>query len=98
MVAPDVDQSLIPTHVIDAVWDRLADGVLWEIVNQNPLWCALRPPLLTRILEIADELLLLRVDRDDWLAPLKKFICGRIDVLELSIAIWMGSTLAALPR
>jgi hypothetical protein len=44
----------------NAARDRFADGGAAEIVNIHKVWLALRVPLASRVLEIADQLKALR--------------------------------------
>jgi len=55
-----------------------------HLLLRDPRW-----PLAPAILELAHQLLLLRVHRDDWLRALLKAFDRRVDVLELSIPIRM---------
>ena len=48
------------------------------------------------VLKIADQLLLLGVHRDDWIAGGQFLLGARIDELELSIAVRMCGTLLGL--
>src|SRR5260370_10992795 len=53
-------------------------------------------PLGPAILKIADQFLLLRIDRKNWL-PICQIRLGlRVDVLKLGIAIWVGSPFQGL--
>lgn len=67
-------------------------------MHQHLLGRAFRLPLPTAILEVADEFLLLGVDRDDGLlAPQIRSRRG-IDVLELGVAVGMRGALPSLPH
>ena len=55
-------------------------------------------PLLTAVLEVADQFLLLRIDGDDWLISRLERLDRRIDVLELRIAVRMTCSLAVLAQ
>src|SRR5262245_46668884 len=48
----DADPGLIARHVVDAVRDRLPDGILREVVHERGLRCPLWLPLATTVLEI----------------------------------------------
>ncbi len=52
-----------------------------------------RLPFLTVILEITNQLLLLGIYGNDRLPCFQKSICRRINVLKLSVAIWMRTPL-----
>jgi hypothetical protein len=57
-----------------------------------------RLPLAAGILERADQFLLLRVDGDDRLALPQERRRGRVDVLELGVAIGMLLPFAGFPQ
>src|ERR1019366_8412186 len=77
--------ALILAQIIDAVGSDLAQ-----------LGCALRSPLASAVLELANQLLFLRIHRDHRLTAMLKLLHGGIDMLELRIAIRMGSALLRL--
>src|SRR5262249_50876758 len=62
--------------------------------HQYHLGLAFLLPLPTAVLEVADELLLLRVDRDHGLVPAEERLGSRIDVFKLLVAIRMRGSLA----
>src|SRR5262249_52668894 len=83
-------------EVVDSVRDRLALGEVGEVVRVDLHGFAARLPLSAGVLEGADELLLLGVDRDRGLAvalELPDFAC---DVAELCVAIGVVGTLGGL--
>src|SRR3984957_16356941 len=88
--------SLVTSHVVDAVRDCLPQSVLRKIVDQRLLRHPLRLPLVPSILEIADQLLLLGIHRDNRLSAPHASIGGRVDALKLSVAIGVSRTFAAL--
>ena len=57
-----------------------------------------RLPLLTGILEIADQFFLFRVDRDHRLVALQERHGGRVDMLELRVAIRMRRALVGFAQ
>src|ERR1700694_6188183 len=69
VVATDADPRLAACHVVDAVRDGLADRGLGDGAPERLLGCRTRLPLPAAALGVADELLLLRVDRDHRLLP-----------------------------
>ena len=87
--------ALVGGDVVDAVGHDLAEPLVLEIVDADRLRCALRPQLAAAGLEVADELLLLRVDRDRRLAVGLMAQDQPVDGLELLVAVRMH---AALPR
>lgn len=78
-------------NVVDAVGDRLADGLGEEVVV--PDFEGLMAPGGTRVLEESDQLLLLSVDADDGQPARSEVFAELSDVLELGIAI-LGRSLA----
>ena len=68
VVHADVDEGTVGDDVEHSVGDRLADGLVREVVDVDEVGLPLRLPLDPGVLEVADELLLLRVDGDDRIA------------------------------
>jgi len=89
-------EAVIGGDIVDAVGNRLANGVGGKVVDVHQFGFALRLPLASRVLEVADELLLLRVDGDDRDAPLDAVLSLGVDVLELRVAIRMLGALTDL--
>ncbi|KKL09353.1 hypothetical protein LCGC14_2566720 [marine sediment metagenome] len=58
----DMDESVITTHIVHPIWSHLAQGILREIVCIHFDW--LLGPGSTRVLGIANELLVFRVHAD----------------------------------
>jgi hypothetical protein len=54
------------------------------------------PPLLPLILVVTEELLLLRVDRYDWPLRAQRLAHLLVDVLKLSVPIWVVAPLLNL--
>jgi len=65
-------------------------------VHPHELRLAFGAPFPSGVLEIADQLLLLAVDRDDRLASLQRLSTGPVDPPELQIAIRMLASLSGL--
>ena len=65
-------------------------------MHANFLGRALRPPFASGVLEVADELLLLGVDRDRRLTRRERFFHPIVDVVELRIAVGVVRSLARL--
>src|SRR5665213_2937511 len=97
VVDPDVHPGLVPSQIVHAVRDHLA-AIIDEVVHAYRHGTAARLPLGTDILEFSDELLLLRVDGDDWLAAGVKVIHPAVDVLELRVSVGMLRALDGLVR
>jgi len=87
VVDTDADEAVVGGEVIHTVRDRLADRVGREVVDVDQLGLALRMPLAPRVLEVADQLLLLGVDGDDRHTALDAALGLGVDVLELRVAI-----------
>ena len=62
VVDPDADPALVVGEVVDAVGDRLAQFLVFEVVGADLDRVALGAPLAPAVLEVADQLLLLGVD------------------------------------
>ena len=96
MVDADADPAVIVGDVVDAVGHRPAEFRDAEIVHADLLRLALGLPFAAAVLEIADQLLLLGVDRDHRLAGRRGRFHLIVDVAELRIAIRMACPLAGL--
>src|SRR5450631_2046845 len=96
MVGPDIDETGIATNVIDAIRVGTGNCGTGEIVTLNLQGLLGRQPLLAGIVVIAQECLLLGVDRNHGDAlPQTPFHRG-IDVPELRIAVGVIRTLLGL--
>jgi hypothetical protein len=80
---PEVDPSIIGGDVVDAIRCHLAEFRDDEVVDPNRLGLSFRTQFTAAILEVANEFLLLGVDRDDRLASSLERLHFGIDVLEL---------------
>src|SRR6266568_6316523 len=87
VVDADADEAVVGGEVIHAVRNRLADRVGREVVDVDQFGLALRIPLAPRVLEVADQFLLLGVDGDDRHTALDAVLGLGVDVLELRVAI-----------
>ena len=87
MVHADAHPADVGVQVIDPIRDGLAQCGVDEIVDADLGRLALGVPLPPSVFEVADQLLFLRVDRDDRLAPLLKVAHTGGDVLKLGVAI-----------
>jgi hypothetical protein len=65
---PEVDPSIIGDDVVDAIRCNLAEFRDDEVMHPDRLGLSLRAQLTAAVLEVANEFLLLGVDRDDRLA------------------------------
>src|SRR5690606_2080830 len=80
-------KSSIGGHVVHAVGDRLANGSSRKVVHVDKFWLAFGLPFASTVLEVADELLLLRVDGNYRSSLADVRLSLGVDVLELRIAI-----------
>jgi len=94
VIAPHAHPRFVACHIVDPVRDGLADRVPGKVVHAHRLRRPGRLPFLARILEIADQFLLLRIDRDDRLLAPQQRRRRRVDVLELRVATRMRGPLA----
>ena len=92
----DADPARIARHIIDAVRHDLAQRLVLEIVDLHAPRITLGPIVGAAVFVVADELLLLGVDRDDGLARglRRNHLC--VDVLELRVAVGMLRSLVGL--
>jgi hypothetical protein len=97
MVHADADPSLVPEDVEDPIGERLPEFLIREVLAANQLGVAPSAPLLASVLEVAHQLLLLRIHRDDRQpAPLEP-ADHRVDVQKLGVAIRMREAFPGLP-
>src|SRR5215475_10551879 len=96
VVGPDADPAMVAGQIVHAVRDYLAQLGVDEVMNLHPLRLSFGSPFPPRILEVAHQLLLLRIDRDDRLPAALKGARLPINVLELGVAIGMAGSLARL--
>src|SRR6266540_5289475 len=87
MVNADVHPSFLASDIIHTVWNCLSGLAIDEVVNENPDRVSNRLPFASVVLEVADQFLLLRVDRDDRIEAREKRRRLRVDVLELRVPI-----------
>ena len=96
MVHADAHPADVGVQVIDPIRNGLAQCGVDKIVDADLGRLALGVPLLPSVFEVADQLLLLRVDRDDRLAPVLKVAHTGGDVLKLGVAIRVLGAFARL--
>ena len=96
MVDADADPAGIGGQIVDAVRHRPAQFLDQKIMHPNLFGLALRAPLPAGVLEVSDELLLLRIDRNHRLLRRPaRVVTLCIDVAELRVAIGMVAALIA---
>lgn len=98
MIDAHAHEAVIRGEIVDAVRDRFADGVGREVVDVHQLRITLRLPLTSAVLEVANQLLLLRVDGDHRYAAIDAVLRLGVDVLELRVPIRMLRALDRLVR
>src|SRR6266498_2396907 len=95
-----IDTYIHPTpivsDVVNAVGRDLAEFGYLEVVDAHRLGFAFGPKLTPTVLEVTDQLLLLRIDRDGGLPGSLELLDLLVDVLELGITIRMRSTFQGL--
>ncbi len=96
MIDAHAHPASVAGDVVDAIRNRTPEFRYDEVVHANLLGRALRLPFAPGILEIADEFLLLRVDRDGRIAGRQRLLDAIVDVVELPVAIGMIGSLARL--
>src|SRR3954452_10758725 len=92
----EIDPSGVGGDVVDAIGHRLAEFGDGEVVHPDRLRMAFRAKLAAAVLAVANQLLLLRVDRDHRLAGGLERLHRRIAVLELRVAVGMLGALTGL--
>jgi hypothetical protein len=96
VIHPNADPNVVSRQVIDPVWHRSPQLLDQKVVHPHLFWLSFRSPLAATILEVADQLFFLGVDRDDRLLPSQ---CGAdqlVDIAKLRIPIRMAFALSRL--
>ena len=91
-----VDPARVPGDVVDAIGYGLAEFGIGEVVHLHRLGAAFRAQLAPAVLEVADVLFLLGVDRDHRLTGCLERLHLGVDVLELGVAVRVVGALARL--
>ena len=86
---PDADEAGVGGHIVHAIGDDLAELFILEVVHVHALRVALGTIISSAVLEVADQLFLLRVDGDDRLLLGLRRKDFRVDIVELGIAVGM---------
>jgi hypothetical protein len=95
-IDPDIDPALVGGDVVDAVGRDLAEALDLEIMHPHRLRIAGTAELATAILEVADQFLLLRVNRDRRITRGDRRFHRGVDVRELRIAVGMFGAFTGL--
>src|SRR5512147_693086 len=96
MIHPDTDPTPVGGHVVYPVGHRPAKRLGAEIIDIDRLGLALGPPLPSTVLERADQLLLLRIDRHDRLTPALELLAALVNMSKLSVTVWMRTAFTRL--
>jgi len=96
VVDADTDPAGIVGDVIDAIGNRTPELRDDEIMDADLFGRALRPPFAPGILEVADQFLLFRINRDRRFARGQRRLDQFVDVVELRVPIGMVRSLARL--
>src|SRR3954447_17403808 len=96
VVNPDTDPAVVRGQIIHAIGDRPAERLAEEVIDLHLFGLALRAPRPACVLEIPNQLLLLRIHRNHRLLLRQRRLHARIDVVKLRIAAGMLATLAGL--
>ena len=96
MVDAHAHPSGIAGDIVDAIGHGAPEFGDDKIVHANVLGRALRSPFASGVLEVADEFLLLGVDRDRRLTRRERFFHSIVDVVELRVAVGIVRSLACL--
>ena len=86
----NMDKSVISAHIVYTVRGRLAQGVLREIVCIH--FDRLLGPCSSRVLEIANQLFVFRVDAYHGQAKPEESLLLLLNIAKLTVAIGMGRT------
>src|SRR5918996_1237247 len=97
VIDADADPALVATEIVYAVGNGLALLRHEKVVDAHWLGGPSGAPGAARILEVAHELLLLRVDRNDWLGPSVQGPREGCQIPKLGVPVGMLSPLAFLP-
>ena len=96
VVNTHTDPASILAHIVDAVGSDPSQFGDDEVMNPHLLRIPLGPKLSASVLEVPYQLLLLGIDRDDWLTLLEEASDLAVDMLKLSIAIRMRGAFQSL--
>ncbi len=91
MVSAKVDKSCVVIQYVYAVGGNLAEFRDWEVMVQNLTWILCFSVFLSVVLEIADILLFLCIDRNHWQPLFKKISSFAVYEFKLLIPVRWGS-------
>src|SRR5574337_2141811 len=84
---PDADEAGVGAYVVRTVGRHLAGLLVLEVVHLHAPWIALGPIVSAAVLEVADQLFLLRVPRDDGLVRSLRRNRPGMEVFDLRVAV-----------
>jgi hypothetical protein len=86
---PNADEAGIGGHIVHAIGYDFAEFLVLEVVHVYALWPAFGAIICSTVFEVADDLLLLRVNRDDGLLLGLRCNDSCVDIFELGVAVRM---------
>src|SRR4051794_35742540 len=92
----DADAATVVSEIVNSVWNGLAQFLVLKVVAVDPPRLAFAAPVRAGILVVADQLFLLRIDRDHRLIVGLEGQDLGIDVLELGITVRMVAAFVGL--
>jgi hypothetical protein len=96
VIDTDAHPSGVVGNIVDPIGHGAAKFLDGKIMHPHVFGGALRAPLAPAILEIADQLFLLGIDRNRRLACRKRFLHMVVDVMKLRVAIRVVRSLTRL--
>src|SRR6476620_10317894 len=97
VIRSDADPTGVVVDVINAVWHRAFQLGINEVMHIDLFGSTFGSPFAARILEIAHQFLLFRIDRDDRLAVRQEAASLFADVFKLSIPVQMLASFVDFP-
>jgi hypothetical protein len=74
MIDSDAHPTPVGGRILDTLGSGLPQRLVHAVIHAYPLGIALRTPVPTPVLDVADPFLLLRVHRDEGLSPVLKIL------------------------
>jgi hypothetical protein len=93
MVHSDTDPARVGGNIVDAIRHGAAECFAEEVIHPDFFRLALRPPLPPGVLELTNQFLLLRVDRNHRLLRRQSRSHALVDVNELGVSVGMIASL-----
>src|SRR5258708_4896640 len=92
VINADIDKTLIMDQIVDSIRNSFAISKGKKIVDIHFRFFPFGLPFGSIVLEIANQLLFLTVDRNDGVALLLKRFALRLDLLKLGVSVGMRSS------